>query len=154
MARSGLFTGVAEEINHCCYDVDGSTGAITQIADPANTYFSLAGGECRSCTRKLAIMYSACVTGFVSIHLDESVVNTVAYSCFENVAEGTCGSQDNFDNGIGDANMCCNGEFQMINYQLFSPFGGSTDPCLLCKSCISTRGTSLSINHIILTCRQ
>jgi len=52
-----LFTGAAQEINHCCYnmgvDPDGD-GIPEQVADPANTYFSLAGGECRSCTRKLA----------------------------------------------------------------------------------------------------
>jgi len=36
-------------------DPDGD-GIPEQVVDPANTYFSLAGGECRSCTRKLAII--------------------------------------------------------------------------------------------------
>ncbi|MBD0865638.1 MAG: hypothetical protein GDA36_08580 [Rhodobacteraceae bacterium] len=57
-----MFTGVAQENNHCCYnmgvDPDGD-GIPEQVADPTNTYFSLAGGECRSCTRKLTIIYIA-----------------------------------------------------------------------------------------------
>ena len=46
-----MFNGDPAEINHCCFDVD-INDTITQIADPANAYFSLAGGECRRCTGK------------------------------------------------------------------------------------------------------
>ena len=75
--------------------------------------------------------------GCISVNLDESVVNTMIYSCFDNVAAGTCDTRSNFDVTLNDVNMCCDGNFEMINYRIF---GSSSDPCLSCKSYTSMQG--------------
>ena len=61
----------------------------------------------------------ACVTGYVSVHLDESVVNIGGnIFCFDNVPAGTCITVDAFDSSTSDnANICSDGEFDMINYR-------------------------------------
>ena len=44
-----LFDSSTDNVNHCCYD-----GDVTNPRDnPNNIYFSLDGGECRPCGRKL-----------------------------------------------------------------------------------------------------
>ena len=42
-----MFDESVADLNHCCFDEDD--GSITRITNPEMMYFSLNGGECRSC---------------------------------------------------------------------------------------------------------
>ena len=45
------FNAMPGDINGCCYD-ENMDGNFTRIASPDMMYFSLNGGECRSCDGK------------------------------------------------------------------------------------------------------
>jgi len=60
--------------------------------------------------------------------------------CFDNVPAGTCTTLGSFDSSTSNnANLCCDGEFDMINYRRAS--ARIVYPCFPCKSCTSIKRT-------------
>ena len=47
-ARTDLFMGAEDEINHCCLSYDEAIGTVAR-SDQSSTYYRLGTGECRSC---------------------------------------------------------------------------------------------------------